>query len=130
MSRVMPLLRSPRMSGLHSINAILLVAVNALAGIVGLVTWRRRVEPRAWFTHLVALGQVLLVAQVALGLMLLSDDRRSSDQLHYLYGTLALLAVLSPWFYAGRDPARRVVWFAGAALLAAALGLRALITGE
>lgn len=118
------------MTGLHAINAILLVVVNVVAGVVGLVYWRRRVEPRAYFTHLVALGQVLLVAQVALGLMLLSSDRRSPDQLHYLYGTLALLAVLSPWFYAGQDPARRVVWFAGAALLAAALGVRALMTGE
>ena len=73
---------------------------------------------------------MLLVAQVALGLMLLSDDRRSPDQLHYLYGSLALLAVLAPWFYAPADQSRRVAWFGGAALLAAALGIRALITGE
>jgi hypothetical protein len=118
------------MTGLHAINAFLLVVVNAVAGAVGIVYWRRRTEPTAFFTHLVALGQVLLVAQVAIGLMLLSSDRRSSDQLHYLYGTLALLAVLSPWFYAGQERGRRVVWFSAAALLATALGIRALITGE
>lgn len=118
------------MTGLHAINAFLLVAVNVVAGVVGLVYWRRRSRPRAFFTHLVALGQVLLVAQVALGLMLLSSDKRSSDELHYLYGALALIAVLAPWFYAGENPERRVIWFACAALLAAALGIRALITGE
>jgi hypothetical protein len=116
--------------GLHSVNAILLVAVNALAGAVGLVYVRRRREPARTFTHLLALGQTLLVAQAALGLLLLSDGQRSPDRLHYLYGALALGAVLSPWIYAPPDPRLRLLWFCGAALLAAALGVRALLTGS
>lgn len=118
------------MTGLHSINGILLVVVNGLAGVLGLVYARRRREPGRLFTHLVALGQTLLVAQAAIGLLLLSGDHRASDRLHYLYGGLGLLAVLSPWFYAPADRGRRLPWFAGAALLGAALGVRALLTGE
>lgn len=118
------------MAGLHQTVAILLVAVNGVAGIAGLLyAWRRR-EPGRFFPHVIALGQVLLVAQVAVGLILLSDERRAPDRLHYLYGTLALLAVLAPWFYAPAEQARRVAWFGGAALLAAALGVRALTTGQ
>jgi hypothetical protein len=45
-----------------------------------------------------------------------------------MYGTLALLAVLAPWFYAPPEPRRRLAWFAGATLLAGALGVRAYLT--
>ena len=53
-----------------------------------------------WLAHLLALAQTLLVAQVALGLLLLSDDRRAADDLHYAYGSLSLAAILAPWMYA------------------------------
>ena len=101
--------------------ALIVVALAAAAG-AGLAAWRRR-------PHLLALTQTLLVAQVGVGLLLLSDDRRASERLHYTYGTLALLAVLSPWIYAPQEPRRRLTWFAVATLLAGALAVRALTTG-
>ena len=67
-------------------------------------------------------------AQVALGLLLLSDHHRAKDHLHYAYGTFALLAVLSPWLYAPTEPRARLLWFAVATLVAAALGVRAFMT--
>jgi hypothetical protein len=76
----------------------------------------------------IALVQTLLVAQVGLGLLLLSDGRRAPDELHYAYGSLALLAVLAPWLYAPADPRRRLAWFTGATLLAGALATRAYLT--
>ena len=78
--------------------------------------------------HLLALAQTLVIAQVALGLLLLADHRRAADKLHYAYGTFALLAVLSPWLYAPAEPRARLLWFAGATLIAAALGVRAYMT--
>ena len=69
-----------------------------------------------------------VVAQVALGLLLLSDHRERADHLHYAYGTFALLAVLSPWLYAPSEPRARLLWFAVATLVAAALGVRAYMT--
>ena len=47
----------------------------------------------------------------------------------YLYGSLALLAALSPWLYAPADRRARLAWFAGATLLAGALAVRAYMTG-
>jgi len=76
----------------------------------------------------IALVQTLLVAQVGLGLLLLSDDRRAPDDLHYAYGSLALLAVLAPWLYAPAEPRRRLAWFTGSTLLAGALATRAYLT--
>ena len=71
-----------------------------------------------------------VVAQVGLGLLLLSDGRRAPDRLHYAYGTFALLAVLAPWLYAPAEPRRRLLWFAGATLVAAALAVRAYMTAH
>jgi hypothetical protein len=69
-----------------------------------------------------------LLGHVGLGLLLVSDDRRAADDLHYVYGTLALAAVLAPWMYAPTDPRRRLAWFVGATLLAGALATRAYFT--
>jgi hypothetical protein len=113
----------------HHINAfLLLVATFAAAALAGWSYVRRRPAPRL-VAHLLALVQTLLVAQVALGLLLLSDDRRAPQHLHYLYGTLALAAVLAPWLYAPREPRRRLGWFAAATLVAGALAVRAYMTG-
>jgi len=94
----------------------------------GLAYLRRR-EPRSIVTHLLALAQSILVAQVALGLLLLSEHKRAPARLHYLYGTLSLLAVLAPWMYAPAERRARLGWFAGATLVAGALAVRAYMTG-
>jgi hypothetical protein len=116
------------MLAVHQANAVLLIAVCALAGVGALVA-RRRGAGR-WLSHLLALAQTLLVAQVALGLILLAEHRRAADRLHYAYGAFALLAVLAPWLYAPSDPRPRLAWFAGATLLAAALAVRAYMTAS
>ena len=114
----------------HEILAVLVVVVPALAALVaGIVYWRRRGVGRL-VANLLALAQTLLVAQVALGLLLLSDDRRAADELHYAYGSLSLAAILAPWMYAPAEGRKRLLWFAGTSLLAAALAVRAFMTGS
>ena len=114
----------------HGILGVLVVAVPALAALVGgLVYWRRRGAGRI-VANLLALAQTLLVAQVGLGLLLLSDERRTTDDLHYVYGSLSLGAVLAPWIYAPASGAKRLAWFAGMSALAAALAVRAFMTGS
>ena len=73
--------------------------------------------------------KALVIAQVGLGLLLLSGHHRAPDRLHYLYGTLSLLAVLSPWLYAPADRRGLLAWFTGATLVAGALAVRAYMTG-
>ena len=72
--------------------------------------------------------QTLVIAQVGLGLLLLAEHKHAADRLHYAYGSFALLAVFAPWLYAPDEPRKRLAWFAGATLLAAALGVRAYMT--
>jgi hypothetical protein len=108
---------------LHAFNAVVVIVANSLAAGWGLLyVWRKRTPGRI-YAHLLALAQALLIAQVALGLLLLSDGSALPDRL------LALLAALTPWFYAPPVPARRLLWFAGAALVATALSIRAYTTG-
>ena len=114
----------------HHTVAFLVIAVCAVAGVWALVAYRRGLASGRSLAHLLALAQTLIVAQVALGLLLLSDHRRAPDHLHYLYGTLALVAILAPWLYAPADPRRRLAWFAGATLLAAVLAARAYMTAS
>jgi hypothetical protein len=113
----------------HGLLAFLVVGVPALAALVGgFVYWRRRGVGRL-VANLLVLAQTLLVAQVGLGLLLLSDDRKAVDELHYVYGSLALGAILAPWMYAPAAGPRRLLWFAGMSFLAAALAVRAFMTG-
>ena len=112
----------------HHAVAFLVLAVTWSAAALGWFAYARRREPRAIVTHLLALAQSVLVAQVALGLLLLSEHRRAPHRLHYLYGALALLSILSPWLYAPSDARRRLLWFGGATLLAGVLAVRAYTT--
>ena len=113
----------------HAALAAVVVAVAGLAAAAGLLAYRRAGGAGRVVSQLLALAQTVVVAQVALGLLLLSGERRAPDDLHYVYGTLCLLALLSPWLYAPRDPRKRLLWFAVATLVAAALAVRAYTTG-
>ena len=118
------------MLAVHAVLAVAVVATAAIAAAVGFVAHRRGGRATLLVRHALALAQTLVIGQVALGLLLLSDDRRTSDDLHYAYGTFALAAVLAPWLYAPAEPRRRLLWFAGATLLAGALAVRAYTTGS
>ncbi len=117
------------MEDAHATLAAVVVAVALAAAGGGFLAYRRG-RAGHLSAHLLTLVQTLLVAQVGLGLLLLSDKRRAPEQLHYLYGTLALAAVLAPWVYAPAAPRRRLLWFAGATLVAGALAARAWMTGR
>lgn len=113
----------------HEVLAVAILVVGFLASGWGALAYRRAEVLGGALPHVLALAQTLLIAQVGLGLLLLSDERRAGDDLHYAYGTFALLAVLAPWLYAPGEPRRRLLWFVGATLLAALLAGRAYMTG-
>jgi hypothetical protein len=117
------------MVSVHHVVAFVVIATCLAAAAAGGWAYYRHTEPRAYLTHLLALAQTVVIAQAAIGLLLLSSHHRAMDKLHYLYGGVALLAVLSPWLYAPGDQRGRLAWFTGATLLAGALAVRAYMTG-
>ena len=112
----------------HRVIAFLVIAICVLAAVLALLAYWRRGSGGAVVAHVLALAQTLVVAQVAFGLLLLADHRRAGEGVHYMYGTLAVLALAWPWFYAPGEPRRRLAWFGGATLLAAVLAIRAYMT--
>jgi len=117
------------MVSVHHAVAFVVIAICFGAAAAGGWAYYRQAEPRAYLTHLLALAQTLVIAQAAIGLLLLSSHHKAMDKLHYLYGGVALLAVLSPWLYAPADRRGRLAWFTGATLVAGALAVRAYMTG-
>jgi hypothetical protein len=116
------------MTPLHEAVGVAVVVVCFGSAAVGLVAYRRGAGG-ALVAHSLALAQTLLIGQAALGLLLLSGDKRAPDRLHYAYGAFALGVVLSPWFYAPAEGPRRLLWFSGMTLVAGALAVRAFTTG-
>jgi hypothetical protein len=112
----------------HHAVAYAVLGVTVLSAAWGGLAYFRPGAAGGALAHFLTLSQTVLVAQVALGLLLLSDDRQAGDELHYAYGTFALMAVLAPWFYAPKEPRRRLAWFSIATLVAAALAVRAYTT--
>jgi hypothetical protein len=117
------------MGSLHTILGIAVIAVCAGAAALGFVAYRRGAGAGALVSNGLVLAQTLLIAQAAVGLLLVSDDRRAPERLHYTYGALALALVLAPWFYAPVG-AKRLLWFSATTLVAGALAVRAFTTGS
>lgn len=116
------------MLDLHVLTGAIVIGANVLAFGWGLVYVLRGRPPGRIYAHVLALSQALVIAETALGLLLLADGYRSPDGIHYLYGFLVLFAMLTPWLYAPPVPSRRLLWFVGASLVAAGLAARAYTT--
>lgn len=114
----------------HEALGVAVIAVCFASAALGFVAYRRTGSGGRLLSHALVLAQTLLIAQAAVGLLLLSDGRRAPDKLHYSYGAFALGLVLLPWFYAPGSGPRRLLWFAGTTFVAGALGVRALMTGS
>ncbi len=118
------------MVSVHVALGVAVIAVCVGAAALGFVSYRRGSGAGALVSHGLVLAQTLLIAQAAVGLLLLSDGRRAPDRLHYTYGALALGLALSPWFYAPGVGPKRLLWFALTTLVAGALAVRAFMTGS
>jgi hypothetical protein len=115
---------------LHVTLGIAVIAVCVGSAALGFVAYRRKGSGGAFVSHALVLAQTLLIAQAAVGLLLLSDGRRAPEKLHYTYGGLALALALAPWFYAPGAGPKRLLWFAVTTLVAGALAVRAFMSGS
>ena len=118
------------MLSVHIALGIALIVVCFASALLGLIAYRRSGTGGAFVSHALVLAQTLLIAQAAVGLLLLSDGRRAPEKLHYSYGALALGLVLVPWFYAPAVGPKRLLWFAVTTLVAGGLAVRAFMTGS
>lgn len=78
------------MVGLHIAVGMILISLNAAAGIVGGVSWYRD-RPSIPFWYLLRAAQVSVFVQALLGGLLVVTNHQPADNLHYLYGILPLV---------------------------------------
>jgi len=77
------------MVGLHIAVGVLLITLNAAAGLVGGIAWYRNL-PSIPFWYLLRMAQVAVFTQALLGGLLVVTNHEPEDGLHYLYGLLPL----------------------------------------
>jgi heme A synthase len=77
------------MVGLHIAVGVLLILLNAAAGLVGGIAWyRNRASIPFWY--LLRAAQAAVFVQALLGGLLVVTNHEPEDSLHYLYGILPL----------------------------------------
>ncbi len=111
---------------LHLWLGLLVIAINLVAGIWGLLVWRRKLPANKAYAQVLAASQTVIVGQAIIGLLLLSQNLRAAEQLHYVYGLLPAAMVVFAYSARRDDHLRNILIFSIAALLAAALSIRAL----
>lgn len=78
------------MLGLHIAVGVLLIVLNAAAGLVGGIAWYRN-QTSISFWYLLRSAQVAVFLQALLGGLLVVTDHEPEEGLHYLYGILPLV---------------------------------------
>ncbi len=112
---------------IHLWLGILIIAINLIAAVWGFLVWRQWLPANKVYAQILAASQTVIVGQAILGLLLLSQNLRVAQQLHYVYGLLPAALVIFAYSARGRDPRRNILIFSIAALLAAGLSARAFL---
>jgi hypothetical protein len=81
------------MIDVHIALGIAVLVMNAVAAAWGAVSWFRR-DPSVGFWYVLRVAQAVVVAEVVVGLFLLASGRRTSDDLHIVYGIAPLVVTL------------------------------------
>jgi hypothetical protein len=100
-------------------------------GIWGLFAFARGDTLSGSLQGALAIGQVLVMAQGGLGVVLYADGFRAPTSVHYLYGLTAVLATPFVWSYVkDRHPRQGLLFYSLAALFIAGLAIRGVTTGS
>ena len=122
---------------IHFFNVILVLATGAISAIWGFILFfLKRPMNRPWRIALIVTG-IDTAIQALLGITLVLLGQRpgpagdSLFYLHYVYGTIVVLAIPVAVTYAtgGKNQRRDVLIFSIAALILVAAAVRALMTG-
>jgi hypothetical protein len=82
------------------------------------------------FSGALAIGEVLIIAQVALGVILYFRGFRPESTIHILYGATAVVALPFIWSYMReRDARQALLIFSLGALFVGGLAIRGMTTG-
>ena len=112
---------------IHIGLGVVVIAINLIAGIWGLFVWKQKLPANKYFAQVLAASQTVIIGQAVLGLLLLSQNLRAAQQLHYVYGLLPVAMIIFAYSARGKENGRNILIFSIAALLSMGLATRALL---
>lgn len=104
-----------------------MVLTNAGAGIWALLAHRLPAVRTKWLWVLTVVAQVSVAIQALLGVLVLNVDGRSVDQLHVIYGFIALASVGILYSYRQQIMEWQYLLYGGGGLFLMGLGIRGMI---
>jgi hypothetical protein len=103
----------------------------AVLGVWGLINYARGRGVEGNFVGAVVVGELLMLAQAVMGIILLVSGLSPARAIHFLYGSLTLLVFPALWVYTRGDTSRRASLLWGlAGLLMMGLAFRAIGTAS
>lgn len=115
---------------LHDRLATSVMLFWAAVGVWGVVSWLRGAAVSGSFSGALAIGEVLVLVQVAAGIAVYVAGSRPPQSTHYLYGVTAILVLPFAWsFYRERDQRQALMVYSLLALFIAGLAIRGMTTG-
>ena len=101
------------------------IVANGVAGVAGLVLWRRWQWRGRWYWWVCVAAQAIMLVQVFLGVVVVSDDAIVAPRFHMFYGFVAFITVGLVYSYRVQLPGRVEMLYGFAGLFIMGLGLRA-----
>lgn len=120
---------------LHLWNMVLVLAISTITGIWGLVLFfrKREIIPQPWKIALIVTTiDGLIQGLLGVILVLLGQKPGSGTglyYLHYVYGAIVVFAIPVAYTYLNKDVRKAILILSIAALVIAAAGARAMMTG-
>jgi hypothetical protein len=115
---------------LHRGFATVVLLYSVFMGLWGLFLWVRGSNPSGSYLGALILAEGVAVLQSLIGLVLLLMGHRPHDNLHYLYGVLAVITLPAAYAYGNRASERRdSLIFGLAGLFLAGIAIRNFGTG-
>lgn len=116
------------MRSFHVAWAWVALTSNGLAGIAGLVAWRRPTLRGRWLWVLTTCAEVAILVQVLVGVILVSADELQPPRFHMFYGFIAFIAVGVAYSYRASMQGRLEMLYGLVGLFLMGLGIRAMLT--
>jgi hypothetical protein len=115
------------MRAFHANFAFFVCAANLVVGIVGVVLYRRKIEPRRGYWIALGVAWASIYVQGALGLAIF--EKYKPEFRHHFYGFLFAIITLAVFPLRGENPRRTLLVFSVATLFIGIVAVRAILSG-
>ena len=113
--------------GLHAWWSWVMVLSNAVVGVWALAAHRRPALRSRWLWIATAVAQVSVAVQAVLGVLVMQVDGRDVDELHVVYGFVALASIGILYSYRQQIVEWQYLLYGGGGMFLMGMGIRGMI---